>query len=387
MKIGILTQTLHNNYGGLLQNYALQQVLIRIGHEPCTIDHERTVKVCKLRRMSRWIKAYLRHWIKPQKYMKLGYVANAKEEAVISQHTKRFIDKYICHTKSLNTHKEFNYVALDKKFQAYIVGSDQCWRPKYNKSFLKEMFLNFVENQENIKRIAYAASFGKDEWNLAPETMMECARLAKKFDLITVREKSGLDLCRKHLGVEAKHVLDPTMLLSKDDYIRLVEKEHEPQSPGTLFYYILDPSEDKIQFVMNAAKQQGLVPFTVMPKHPRGYRSKTDIKNHIDDCVYPSVTTWLRAFMDAEMTIVDSFHGMVFSIIFNKPFWVIGNQMRGMSRFTSLLKEFGLEKRLIEIHQMDTIDLHMSIDWNKVNHLRDVYAGKSIALIYGIINV
>lgn len=387
MKIGILTQTLHNNYGGLLQNYALQQVLIRAGHEPCTIDHDRMEKICKLRRISRRIKAYIRHWIRPQKFKKPGYVANTTEEAIISQHTRRFIDKYICHTETLYTHKGFREIALKEKFQGYIVGSDQCWRPRYNKSFLKEMFLNFVEEQNDIKRISYAASFGKDEWNLPPETIAECARLAQKFDLITVREKSGLDLCRKHLGVEVKQVLDPTMLLSKDDYIRLVEKEQEPLSPGNLFYYILDPSEEKKQFITNAAKQQGLVPFTMMPKHPRGYRSKSDIKNHIEDCVYPSVTSWLRAFMDAEMTIVDSFHGMVFSIIFNKPFWVIGNQMRGMSRFTSLLKEFGLENRLVEVDCQNVINLQMPINWEMVNQSKEILVNQSIKLIYNSLNV
>ena len=87
----------------------------------------------------------------------------------------------------------------------------------------------------------------------------------------------------------------------------------------------------------------------------------------IEDCVFTGVTAWLRAFVDAEMTIVDSFHGMVFSIIFNKPFWVIGNAQRGMSRFTSLLKVFHLEDRLLDTEHLDEVDFSKSIDWVRVN--------------------
>ena len=75
--------------------------------------------------------------------------------------------------------------------------------------------------------------------------------------------------------------------------------------------------------------------------------------------------------MDAEMTIVDSFHGMVFSIIFNKPFWVIGNVSRGMSRFTSLLKMFHLEDRLIDVNQLDNADFSTPIDWMMVNRIME----------------
>lgn len=381
MKIGILTQTLHNNYGGLLQNYALQQVLIRAGHEPCTIDHSRTVKVCRLRKIYRKLKAYLKHWLYPHKYGKPAYVANEREEAIISQHTEYFINKYIRRTKTLNTHKEFLEIAKSGEFQAYIVGSDQCWRPRYNRSFLKEMFLSFAENQTSVKRIAYAASFGTDDWELAPEIMSECARLAQFFDLITVREDSGVKLCKDFLGIDAQLVLDPTLLLTKEDYMKIVEAEHEPNSPGNLFYYILDPSEEKSQFIDGVANKLGLTPFTVMPGIPSGYRTKRDIKNDIGRCTYPPVTNWLRAFMDSEVTIVDSFHGMVFSIIFNKPFWVIGNKRRGMSRFTSFLRLFDLSDRLVEIGQINEIDWNMPIDWNCINRIRVKLANKSFALL------
>ena len=364
MKIGILTQPLHNNYGGLLQNYALQQVLKGMGHEVETIDYGSRF-VSSIHKYLSVIKANMLHFLFPSRYKKPTYSPNASEISIIRQHTDYFINKYISRTKVLHTSKEFEDIANTNKYDAYVVGSDQCWRPRYNGSFLLEMFLCFAENQSNIKRIAYAASFGTDEWEFSPEMTKLCSNLAKKFDLITAREASGVELCRKYLGVDATHVLDPTMLLDKEDYIKLIENENEPQSAGNLFYYILDPSEEKKTLIDDVAIKNGLKPFTVMPKYQAENRTREDIKKRIKDCVFPSVTSWLHAFMDAEMVIVDSFHGAVFSIIFNKPFWLIANAERGNARFDSLLGLFGLEDRMITTGNI--IDWKKIIDWDRVN--------------------
>lgn len=362
MKIGILTQPLHSNYGGLLQNYALQQTLVRAGHEVETIDwgggsglHETLYR----------IKIRVLHTLFPNKYPQLKYRPNKKERAIIQRNTNHFINTYINHTEAMHSYEEFVKQASKGKYDAYVVGSDQCWRPCYN-AFLFSMFLDFVQDKQ-VKRIAYAASFGTDKWEFTPQQTAVCALLAKKFDMVSVREDSGVKLCKEHLGVDAVHVLDPTMLLTKEEYIQLIEKEKEPKSNGTLFNYILDPDAKKSVFIQKVAKAKGLKAFQVLPKCQTETRTKEDVKNRIGDCVFPGVTTWLRAFMDADMTIVDSFHGMVFSIIFNKPFWAIGNVSRGMSRFTSLLKMFHLEDRLLDADNLDDVDFSKPIDWTMVN--------------------
>ncbi len=365
MKIGILTQPLRNNYGGLLQNYALQQILIRGGHEVETINHgDKHVSI--LRRLYSKLKLKIKIIFWPDKYKK-RYSPTANETSIIRRNTEYFINKYIHRTLPIHKVSDFRMISKQDKYDAYIVGSDQCWRPKYNGSFLLEMFLSFAEKQENVKRISYAASFGTDTWEMSPKTTHKCARLAKKFDLITVREDTGVNLCNEYLGVNAIHALDPTLLLDKEDYIKLITAEKEPKSPGTFFYYILDLSEEKRMLIEFFEKKTGLVPFTIFPKYQEEYRTKDHVKNHIEDCVYPSVTSWLRAFMDAEMILVDSFHGMIFSIIFNKPFWVIGNSKRGMSRFSSLLKMFKLEERLIENCEILDDKIDKDINWDKVN--------------------
>lgn len=366
MKIGILTQPLQNNYGGLLQNYALQQVLIRAGHEVETLDQQNR-RVGWLHFKLYRMKLNLMRLLSSQRYEKPRYNASNRELAIIRNNTEHFIETYIKRSPSIHSFEDFKSVAETSKYDAYVVGSDQCWRPVYN-TFLNSMFLDF-DLRTNIKRIAYAASFGTDEWEMSKEQTEQCAQLASQFNLITVREDSGVKLCKEYLGVDAIHVLDPTMLLTKNDYISMIKQENEPQSEGSLFHYILDPNEQKTVFIQQVADEIGLKPFQVLPKYQAETRTKENVKNNIEDCVFPSVTAWIRAFMDAEMTIVDSFHGMVFSIIFNKPFWVIGNAKRGMSRFTSLLKVFQLEDRLLDPDDLTNIAIDKSIDWEIINSI------------------
>ena len=378
MKIGILTQPLRTNYGGLLQNYALQQVLMQAGNEVETLDQQDR-QVGWLHAQLFRIKMHLLHLLSPARYRRPRYSPSSKEAAIIQRNTNHFIECYIKRTSPRHAASDFKAVAETRGYEAYVVGSDQCWRPCYNQ-FLSAMFLDF-DRRPDVKRVAYAASFGTDRWELTPAQTQMAAPLAQKFDAVTVREDSGVGLCKDHLGVEAVHVLDPTMLLTKEDYIRLIEQEKEPKSAGTLVNYILDTDAKKTAFIQKVAAQHGLTPFQVLPKYQTETRTKEDIKQRIEDCVFPGVTAWLRAFMDAEMTIVDSFHGMVFSILFNKPFWVIGNAHRGMSRFTSLLKVLHLEDRLLDANHLDGVDLKTPIDWEMVNAILDEQRKESKKLL------
>ena len=379
MKIGILTQPLRTNYGGLLQNFALQQALIRLGHDPITIDH-------KSRQYPYWhvllsqLKSWVLYYLNAKANKRPKYVLTAEEDAYIRKQSIAFIDKYINHTAKYSGGEEFIRLSEALGIEGFVVGSDQCWRPCYN-VYLADMFLSFAEDMNVKKRVSYAASFGTDDWEFNREQTIECARLVKLFDKVTVREMSGVDLCKKHLGIDATYVLDPTMLLSKEDYIGLFEDEGTKESEGNLFNYILDPSKEKSDFIQKVCETLELKAFQVLPKCNEDHRTKKDVKNRIDDCVYPSPIEWLRAFMDAKMTIVDSFHGTVFSIIFNKPFWVIGNEERGMSRFHSLLSLFGLEDRLVTESQLNSLDFKKQINWDEVNNILSNKRKESINIL------
>jgi len=353
MKIGIITQPLHTNYGGLLQNYALQQTLKRLGHDPITLD-QGNARPSLWRICASCIKTFLLKLIGKGKGRQYPFRLNEERKASVRQHTNRFIEKYINHTEPFLCTEDFRNYTVGNELDALIVGSDQVWRPIYNQNVLRS-FLDFAEGLQ-VRRLAYAASFGVDDGEFTERQTRKSRSLIRDFNAVSVREHSGIDLCRKYLWCDAVHVLDPTMLLDKEDYIRLVETENEPRSKGNLFTYILDASVEKQHIIDKVASELNLVPFTSMPEN--------------ESMPFPPVTQWLRAFMDAEFVVCDSFHGAVFSIIFNKPFLIIGNKERGMTRFHSLLDTFELRNRMVDkptdVHSI----VNMPVDWKKVNRIR-----------------
>ena len=317
-KITILTQHLLNNYGGLLQNFALQQCLKKMGYEVNTIDYLRTINFTPFYR-------YLLSWAKnlflifiPGKHPKFARYSHRGSRP---SWANDFVSKWICHTP-----KCFRYNAslLDNDTEAIIVGSDQVWRPKYNYR-IKDMFLKFAKNLP-IKRIAYAASFGVDNWEYTPKQTKVCSALAKKFDAISVREESGVKLCKEHLGVDATWVLDPTLLLDKEDYCEVC-KDVPVAHDKILVAYVLDNNKDIRLLCESIAAERGLTLKFF------GAGADTNL----------TVPEWLAMFRDASYVITDSFHGTVFSIIFGKDFKCLYNKSRGSARFDSLLKlyEFG----------------------------------------------
>ena len=366
MRIGILTLPLHTNYGGILQAYALQTVLERMGHDVCVIEKKRQPL-----RLPLW-KAPLSYGKRILKNLTgnpfpIFYEQKMnREEPIVGQNTDKFINKYI----KRRIVDDFSDIK-ETDFDAIVVGSDQVWRPKYFNDNIENAYLRFAEGWE-IKRIAYAASFGTNEWEYTPEQTERCAKLLKRFNAVSVREKSGVGLCREHFHIEAKHVLDPTMLLSADDYVKLFEVAGTPKSSGTLLCYILDETPEKTALVNKIAEEKHLIPFRVNSKVENPMAT-------LSERIQPSVEQWLRGFYDAKLVVTDSFHACAFSILFNKPFIVIGNTKRGISRFTSLLFMFGLMDRLITNNIFNK--KRGKIDWNNVNEIKLRLKGKSMNIL------
>lgn len=334
MKIAILTQPLHTNYGGNLQNFALQKVLTDMGHEPVTIDRHHTVKLRTKLKLG-YFKNLLMHFLKgtPKPLWK-SYFSSKKEQAYLRQDITAFIDAYITKTPRLYSDKAVQAIFKENNFEAVIVGSDQCWRPMYSPN-IYTYYLDFLKDNKEIKKLAYAASFGTDEWEYTEEQTARCKKLIQQFDLVTVREKSAVNLVAEKLNKDAEFVLDPTLLLSKEDYIELFVGKNLPDNKG-IYTYILDDSDWKTQVVETAKETLGLPQF-----------SNQHNKHTVNSEKIPSIESWIKGFADADFVVTDSFHGTVFSIIFNKPFLSLVNVSRGASRFESILNEFGLIDRLI----------------------------------------
>lgn len=351
MKIGIVTQPLLNNYGGILQNYALQQALIKIGHSPITLDFlpgkagfsRIYAQFCRI--LLKTIGKYKGNWKYPEPMKRNNpYIIG-------------FIERYIAKTPTF-WNKYFNSLIKSNKIEAIIVGSDQVWRPIYNQD-LKGMFLYFAKNYR-IPKIAYAVSFGSSTLEYNEKQIIYIKKLIKEIKHISVREKDGIKLVEE-LGSKAKCVLDPTLLLTKKDY----EKILPILSPkNSLTTYILDQKDNMPQllnYLKNTLKIENLNELTLQSHN-----------------VGP--IEWIQTIAESKYMITDSFHGTVFCILFHIPFLSIINKERGASRFLSLLQSLNLLNRLIHPEDLEDPEklnekINLTIDWGNVdltlNYLRN----------------
>lgn len=366
MKIGILTLPLHTNYGGLLQAYALQKYLTDIGHDVLILDTDKHPNIRPWYfRPAIWGYHLFLRYIKHKKieiFTESSQKRIYKEYLETSQNTQLFIDKYL----RLRIYRKLSEINEDE-FDAIVVGSDQVWRAKYYfGSNIKDAFLDFTKGW-NIKRIAYAASFGTDEWEYNDKQTKECVEAIKRFDFISVREDFAVELCKEYLDAVAVHVLDPTMLLKRDDYDKIIENSKTEVHKGDLLVYMLDDNELNKEILNKIVKNYSLIPFRV--------NSKVENCNaNLKERIQPSVESWLRGFRDAKFVVTDSFHACIFSIIFRKPFIVIGNKNRGLGRFYSLLRLFELQDHLV----LSSEDFNPNIDYEipssvlvKLDYLRE----------------
>lgn len=326
MRIAILTIPLNANYGGILQAYALQTTLENLGgHDVVVLDNPYLLKMPP---------KFLRPFVYAMRLVgrKLGmYHGNIKKEVAKNTYcanTYHFVNTNI-HEYYINGLED---IPKDR-FDAIVVGSDQIWRSYFFHLYFGEMpdaFLRFTDGWK-IKRIAYAPSFGVETWEYTAEETEECKKNIQKMDAVSCREVEGVEMCRKYLDCDTvKHVLDPTMLLTKADYQKFVKVNNH--KTGNMLVYVMDPNDDKQKLIDSVASKKSLAPCSI---YQPGAATP------------PSVEYWLQQFEDAEFVVTDSFHACVFSIIFGKEFLVYGNVNRGLSRFTSLLKLFGLEDRMI----------------------------------------
>ncbi|WP_163710535.1 polysaccharide pyruvyl transferase family protein [Mangrovibacterium lignilyticum] len=374
MKIAILTQPLHTNYGGLLQAFALQETLTKMGHEVLIVNLP--FKPQTIFGVLKIIIFQISRYLRGQKVDHLIPLNPTQEQnRIIATHTNRFIHENIAQTEYIHSTKR-----LDKlgkyNFDAYIVGSDQVWRPRYSPG-ISAFFLNFLNGDSSSKRLSYAASFGVENWEFNRRQTEQCRKLAQKFNAISVREDSGINLCKEYLGVSATQTLDPTLLLDRIDYATSVKKDNIPDNPNSLMLYVLDQSDEKMEIAKKVKNHLGLADNIVMPE-----KFNKETSSNIKRCIYPPVSEWIKGFMDAKYVVTDSFHGTVFSIIFNKPFLAIGNKGRGLTRFTSVLKLFGLENRLINtVDELTDNLIDEKINFEKVNTILEKEREKALKFL------
>ena len=342
MKIGILTfQWAHNrNFGASLQSYACMKLLD---------------KILKLQNVK------IINFI-PNNLTYKGKILAYFTAKNFEEYNKKFLNL----TNKLQSMKDLKN--LNNEFDIFVVGSDQVWRGIWNIDTKTHYFFDFVNDDK--KKIAYAASFGVDYWEGTSGLTEKIKPLIKRFNHISVREESGIDICKNTFGIDnAVCVLDPTLMISKEEYQPILDdwQDKSHLNKKYIAHMLLDDTVELKSESQNIADYLG-----AEINYIKGKSFKILGRNIT---FYNKVSQWLTYLKDAELVITDSFHCTVFSIIFHKKFVVVANKTRGIARLETLLSKVGLEDRFFtDIKDvMKSGILDKEVDYNEVDNKLEVH--------------
>ncbi len=313
-----------SNYGALLTAYALQSLVNKLGYNPLLINNS------------------YRH-----------------NELISENFAKNFEQFYLKTSNKVSLYSDLN--CLNQKSNIFITGSDQILRPTAARERLSQYLQDFVSI--NSKKITMAASFAVDKKTLLEETnsqILENMKISlKSFDFISVREKSGVEICKDLFDVDAEWIIDPVFIMNKSNYDALIKNSTKDFS-YKIVSYVLDPNKE----------------YEKAYKYLEKKYNKKILKTAYSDI---SVEDWLASIKNCEFLITDSFHGMCFAIIFNKPFICITNPKRGATRFESILEMLKIENQCIDnIDATYEKDCIFKINYEKVNQRIEEEAQKGL---------
>jgi len=282
---------------------------------------------------------------------------------------EEFRESHLRLTETEYTSKE-DFAEQPLALDLYITGSDQVWCSRcnfYNESdyYGYPYYLDFTSDNE--KRISYASSFGEDSLDLRYDAQL--SKLIKRYDYLSVREFSGLEKLRSLGRTDGVHVLDPTFLLRRDEWISLCGDI----DIGSKYLLIYEPQrKDPYKFrdyAFKIAKQKGLKIVKISKEYWK--------QPWMDRAIYPSVNNFLKLFADAEFVLTNSFHGIAFCLNFGKQFACIPANTAN-NRILEILQMINLENRIIDSE--DTLDdiLSNGIDFGKVNKIIDQKRSASV---------
>lgn len=373
MKIGILTfWWTTDNYGQILQCYALQQYLKKHGHEAFLIRYNSYTEINK-------------HYL-TYSFRKMFSLKN------IVSFSKKSVNKILLKIYRQNSNREFDsfrkkYISLsDRIYESYedlknnspeadiyIVGSDQVWNPncigvgnaksKISNNIINAYFLNFG----TAKRISYAASFSNSKLPVAYKNKI--TPLLQEFDYISVREQEGVKICEECERSDAQWVCDPTMLLNAEDYRKLYQEDLNIRiktKKYILLYILNNDIKFDINKVYNFAKEKNLEVVYITAN------GKWDKKEQFN----ATVTEWLYLIDNAEYVITNSFHCGVFSTIFNKKYGIIplsGKCLPMNKRFDNLFERANITSRYVNENDFSILEnVYSSKIENKSDFLKHI---------------
>lgn len=361
MKIGILTFHYTNNPGSVLQAYALQYIVRSMGVECNVVNYQ--------------VRNWLRTQYEPLIRKKVGFLWPLAMPVVLMMIRfsfipyNRFRKNYATIAPKKKVTDFYQMRGLDKYYDKWIVGSDQVWNLD-NAKVDDVLFLDFTN--ESRKKIAYAASFGRNDIPSGYEEVI--SRMLRDFSYISVREMQGAGIVKKLTGKDAEVVLDPTLLLSREQWSKIA---CPPREQGYILVYLRQRSMPIARMAETLSKETGLPVITIREVWPTTAVGK--------QVICPSPEKWLGYVLNAKYVITNSFHGMAFSINFHKQFFAVQleNEIKVTnSRIYSILEQFNLQNRLVK---EETELLKMTdIDFDCVNEILNSRREDSLQFLHSV---
>lgn len=355
-KIAIVTMSYGSNYGNKLQNYALQEVYNRFGYEVETLrlKPSRMNLDNSSKEALNLTKIINRLRVKMKQLIYKNNILNRKDSfEFFNNNVLKMTDKVYC--------DETIHLINQNDYSFFSAGSDQVWN-SYFDDFTKTFLLDFVNDNE--KKISYAASFGVSDINekyrnLFKEKLMQ-------FKDISVREEVGKDIVKNLIGREATTVLDPTLLLSKEEWLEFIGANSTSNEGIALTYFLGELDKEYKEKLLTYVKKNNLKLIELCKIENEYYKY--------------GPKEFVELFSKADIVFTDSFHACCFSIIFEKPFWVTGRNSvkKNMnSRIDTLLDKLQLISRK---WTLDT-NLNQIVDFSEAKKLLDSQIKESLNFI------
>lgn len=383
-KIGIITISRTNNYGAELQAYSTQKKLRLIGYEAELIDyvyykHKRHIESPASRpdinfQKSDRVKHFFLYRMVSPVVEDFGSLFIKK----ISLRKKNFHNFHKQNTKFSNEYRKYEDLKKAQlEYDVIVAGSDQIWNPSAGTS-LAPYFLDFVP--KSTKKISFASSFGVSK--IEEEYYQLYKKYIDNLDAIAVREDDGVDLVKEIAGREAKRVLDPTLLMSKEEWMEVIVGNscvaHLKANPYIIIY-MLHESETLINIANYLKEKLGL---KVIMLTKRAYSNKS--YSGIEIIEYAGPAEYIELFMSASFVLTNSFHGTAFATNFNVPFFAILNpERKNNSRMINFLKMTRLEDRIVweDIKEMSLLDKYFECNFIEANKILDAEKKSSVAFL------
>lgn len=359
MKAVIMTLSLSNNYGAVLQTYALAKKVEDLGIETEVYkynDPKRLTYGCSFSK-----KIIHRAWL---------YVRDALSLWQRKIGFSKFRKNNIPFTKE-RYYDNSQLKKAPQKYDVYISGSDQIWNPDiflYDTSY----FFDFLP--DSCRRISYASSFGKSSFNGSYRE--KCGELLSKYDSISVREESGVSIVKELCGKQAVSVLDPAMLLTQDEWnVIAAQAKNKAKSFKGILCYIMPGDAKVVSAIVKKAKD--LSEKTGLPIMYLGIKEYDVFKYGLKNSdIFASPMDFVAYFKNAEYVVTNSFHGTAFSLIYGKKFYIpindsLPKEKALHERITSIVKQMDAENALLYISKMETKEIEVEKIQNNLSAQRE----------------